>query len=296
MANCDVTSVGFTPLTDLGVSPYPGVLLGLYPEGSNEMPGAHLAAGASLATAVRPRKTNGQTHPNGKIGLLSIGMSNTRDEFAALMAQGPAPNPKVALVNGAQKGMAGEAWSNPESECWARLDTAITNAGLTNLQMAVAWVKLATASPSGGWPDAKDVLQAQIELTLRELPLRFPYLTMVYLSSRVYGGYADAGEPFAYDGGFAVRGVIEKQLVGLLPYAGPERVVPWLAWGPYLWADGLIPRSDGLIWPCEDFKPDGIHPDPSGQAKVATMLRDFFMIHPTTMPWFLGNARTQERR
>ena len=29
-----------------------------------------------------------------------------------------------------------------------------------------------------------------------------------------------------------------------------------MAWGPYLWADGEVPRSDGLQWFCSDFASD----------------------------------------
>jgi lysophospholipase L1-like esterase len=54
-------------------------------------------------------------------------------------------------------------------------------------------------------------------------------------------------------------------------------MAPWIAWGPYLWADGVEPRSDGLVWLCEDVNPnDGIHPSQSGETKVADMLVEFF--------------------
>ena len=72
--------------------------------------------------------------------------------------------------------------------------------------------------------------------------IRYPKLRLVYLSGPNLGGYAITGlnpEPAAYDSGYAVRGVIQDRIVGKLKG-------PWLGWGPYLWTDGLLGRSDGL--------------------------------------------------
>jgi hypothetical protein len=65
---------------------------------------------------------------------------------------------------------------------------------------------------------------------------RFPNLRLVYVSSRIYAGYASSDlnpELYSYQGAFAVKWLIEKQMGG----------APWIAWGPYLWADGAIPRA-----------------------------------------------------
>lgn len=70
------------------------------------------------------------------------------------------------------------------------------------------------------------------------------------------------------------------------PARGQVRA-PWLAWAAYLWADGLTPRSDGLVWRCEDFQDDGTHLSPSGREKVADMLLEFFKADPTTVTWFV---------
>jgi len=113
---------------------------------------------------------------------------------------------------------------------------------------------------------------------------RFPNLQLLYLSSRIYAGYASTPlnpEPAAYDGGFAVKWLIEERMAGKI--GGP-----WLGWGPYLWTDGLKGRSDGLIWTCEDVAPDGTHPSiPTGANKVGQLLLDFFSTDALAKDWFL---------
>jgi hypothetical protein len=63
--------------------------------------------------------------------------------------------------------------------------------------------------------------------------------------------------------------------------------VPRLAWGPYLWADGVRARADGLTWVRGDLGPDGTHPDTAGRQKVARMLLEFLKTEATARPWFL---------
>lgn len=68
---------------------------------------------------------------------------------------------------------------------------------------------------------------------------------------------------------------------------GPD-VAPWLAWGPYLWANGMESRADGLVWRGENFQDDGIHPTPSGHGKVATMLLRHLKSRPESRSWFVA--------
>lgn len=290
-SDCSVTSVGFTPLSDSGTSPYPGVPLGLYPNGSNEIPPAHLAAGMAQAALVVPRRPNGKPSTSGQFVLLSIGMSNTTNEFQTFMALNPSSNPKLVIVDGAQGGQTAAQWANPSCPCWSVLTARLAAAGVTDAQVSAVWVKLTNAYQTGEWPTATLALQQHIDTVVRALATRFPNLAVAYLSSRIYAGYAltaASPEPYAYQSAFAVRGVIEAQLNGQLPFSGPSRVSPWLAWGPYMWADGLTPRSDGLTWNCTDFRADDLmHPSAFGKAKVADMLLNFFTTHPTTT-WFVG--------
>jgi len=286
--------VGLTPLTDMGAQTYFGHAGGLYPGGANAAPSSHLAAGVEIASAIEPLDRDGRPDPSGRYAFISVGMSNTTQEFQAFMSLAAAEatiDPRLSIVDGAQGGQTAADWANPSCQCWTTLDGRIRQAGLTNQQVAAAWVKLANRQPSGDWPTATVQLKTDTVVVLRALADRFPNLRVAYLSSRIYAGYATTTlnpEPYAYQSGFAVRWVIEDQLTGLLPFDGPLRDAPWVAWGPYLWADGLTARSDGLTWACSELADDGTHPSASGRQKVAAMLLDFLTSDPTARAWFVG--------
>lgn len=291
LAACKSTTTGLQPLNEAGLSPYAGVPLGLYPGGSNQMPAEHMAAGLDLASSITPLDTAGRPDFNGRYALISIGMSNTTQEFSVFVAMSPSPNLKLEIIDGAQGGQTAARWADPACPCWMELDARIQQEGLSRAQVVAAWVKLANAQPAGEWPAYASKLQSETEQTLRNLASRFSNLKLAYLSSRVYAGYATTNlnpEPYAYQGGFAVRGLIDQQLKGQLPYEGHSRVSPWIAWGPYLWADGMRARSDGLTWTCGDFEADGTHPSASGRQKVADQLLKFFQNDPTTREWFMA--------
>ena len=289
---CARTSVGFSPLSDQGFRPYEDQSGGLYP-GGNSPPLLHLLAGINAASSIGPLAADGTPDSSGRYGFVSIGMSNTTQEFQAFLPMAnadPSRDPSLVLVDGAQGGQTAADWGNPGCPCWITLNARIQQAGLSARQVVVAWIKLANRQPTGPWPFATQQLKKDIATVVRELKARFPNLVVGYLSSRIYAGYATTTlnpEPYAYESGFAVRWVIEDQLNGLLPFQGPSAVAPWLAWGPYLWADGLTARSDGLTWACGDLADDGTHPSASGRQQVADLLLDFVRTDPTAREWFV---------
>src|ERR1051325_3780462 len=85
-SDCSLTKLGMKPLPELGLSSYKGYPAGLYPNGANNRPPAHFAAGLFIATnQIQPLNSLGNVDTNsGKIVLLSIGMSNTTDEWSSL--------------------------------------------------------------------------------------------------------------------------------------------------------------------------------------------------------------------
>src|SRR5512141_878132 len=72
------------PLMDLGNRTYLGFAGGLYEGGNNSPLEDHASVGAARARNIQPRDANGTPSPGGKIVLLSIGMSNTSQEFCGV--------------------------------------------------------------------------------------------------------------------------------------------------------------------------------------------------------------------
>ena len=292
-------SVGLVPLTDLGKGTHRGEGGGLYPDGKNVPPQGHLQAGLAIARQIVPLDRDGRRDDSGKIVLLSIGMSNTTQEFQAfqgLAAAEEALNPRLLIVDGAQGGKAAVVTARPEADFWKVVDKRLNAVGVTPKQVQVVWLKQANPGPSRAFPSEARKLDADIVATLHNLSARFANLKIAYLSSRIYAGYAVTPlnpEPHAYESAFAVKWLISRQIAGqpelnFDPAKGTVRSA-WLAWGPYLWADGLKGRKDGLKYTRSDLGSDGTHPSTSGREKVAEQLLSFLKSDPTSRPWFLAN-------
>ncbi|HMD85422.1 MAG TPA: hypothetical protein VKO18_12070 [Terriglobia bacterium] len=336
-----------TPLMDLGTQTYKGFEGGLYPNGSDLMPGPHQTAGSLIVNQIQPLDTNGDPDPDGKVVFLSIGMSNAMEEFMLFISNAEL-NAKVnkttlAIENGAETSQTACYWtaatgrppcSHPAQNEYDRvMDNVLKPAGLSDNQVQVVWIKDANPSPGVSGCGAKGTspcqslcnptvkgcvntaqttealrYEQQLGEILRAAKTRYPKLQMAFLSTRVYAGYVTTTlnpEPYAYEYGFSAKWLIQAQITQMQtgvvdPVAGNlnynSNTAPWVAWGSYLWADGPIPRSDGLVWcdgqttaPClgeVDYQSDGTHPDGKGANKISTMLMNFFLTSPFTEPWF----------
>lgn len=302
--NCGGTSVGFTPLSDLRDGSHHGFAGGLYQDGLAVPPGLHWTAALRRAAALAPRDAAGNPHPTGRIGLLAIGMSNTTREFSAfvdLARRDPRMDQRVVPVDGAFGGSGSGDWVNANAPLWSMVDQRLASAGITPMQVSALWLKQATENSSAPFPADAQRLRADLIAIVQNAKARYPNLELCYLSSRIYSGYAARSghctEPCAYETGFAVKWLVQDQIDGRPelnhdPARGPV-LAPLLLWGPYLWADGLMPRADGLTWVCQDFASDGIHPNMQGSRKVADILFTFFLADPSASPWFAaGRSNT----
>jgi hypothetical protein len=157
-------------------------------------------------------------------------------------------------------------------------------------------VKLANKVPSGSLEEHGRKLQKDTLAVLQNARQKFPNLRVVYLGSRIYGGYAGNNlnpEPYAYESAFVARWLIQDQVAGKeeLNFDAARGAVraPLLLWGPYFWADGLKGRSvDDLLWKRDDLAQDGTHPSEAGRDKVARLLLDFYKTDALAKSWFTG--------
>jgi hypothetical protein len=314
----DTTAVA---LFDLRSGTYLGFTGGLYPDGTNTPPSAQSAEGLARAARIRPLDVNGVPKSGGKVVLLSVGMSNTSQEFCAVdgttscfpetfMGRAAADNsinrPTLVIVNGAQGGRDASTWLTPSAQTFDVVrDQRLAALNVTEKQVEIVWLSEADENPTSSLPNSNAdayVLENRLGSIVRALHARYPNLQQVFIGSRNYGGYAKSTlnpEPYAYESGFSTKWLVQAQIeqmqsgrivdarAGDLNYT---TVAPWVAWGPYTWADGTTARSDGLVWLQSDFGPDGTHPSESGRSKAGALILSFFKTSQFTRCWFVAGV------
>jgi hypothetical protein len=307
----DRPSVGLKPLTEMTAADgYKGEDGGLYGGGRNDPPPAHLQAARRETARIEPLEADGRPAKEGTIALVSISMSppvragragsNATQEFSVfnqLADKDTMKSPRLTIVDCVQGGQGMAQWVDPQGRAWLEADRRLQTAGVTPQQVQVVWVKLANIQPAGELTEHGRKLQRDTVIVLQNAKARFPNLRIAYLGSRIYGGWTTIPlnpEPYAYEGAFVVRWLIQDQIKGdpglnFDPSEGAVKA-PLLLWGPYLWADGTTPRkADGLIYERKDLLEDGTFPSDSGQRKVADMLLAFFRTDPLARTWYSRN-------
>jgi len=113
----DVSVTGFIPINDLGLRLYLNQFQGgLYPNGSNQVPAAHLLAG--------------------------------------LAADGIVNHTTLAIVDSAMGGQAANVWVSPSASNYNRVrDEQLTPLGLTEAQVQAIWLKQADIQPTVALPN-----------------------------------------------------------------------------------------------------------------------------------------------
>jgi hypothetical protein len=247
----------------------------------------------------------------------------------------PAPwkNPKLVVIDCAQSGQDGRKWAEntppigtPTPTCtpshggptctpnpWAELSYRLAHAddgnSYSTKQVQVVWLKEAMIDPEtdlenggGVWPTHANSLKGYLETILTTLSnpvYGFKNVQMVFLSPRTRAwttnpdndpNFTHSPEPAAYETGFADQWVIADQInIGGQGW-------PWLSWGPYLWANGEVERSDHLKWHCNYVTADCVHPVVDGVTKVVDQLLAFFKTDPVATPWFFKTPAVGETR
>ncbi len=284
-----------TPLTELA-GEYKGQAGGLYGGGKNEPTAEHAALARKAIAKIHPLDKDGNPAPDGKIVFMSIGMSNTTQEFSEFVPLANADDRKAAsvvLVDSAQGAKDATAWATADAMPWKVAELRLRSFGVSPEQVQVVWIKQALMSPQKGFPAETERLRDRLREIVILAKQKYPNLRVAFLSSRIYAGYAKSRlnpEPYAYESAFAVRWLIEEQIKGGLNADAEKGEVkaPVLLWGPYLWTNGLTPRkSDGLTYAENEMADDGTHPGMPARIKVAKQLLDFFTTNAFAKPWFV---------
>jgi len=291
--------IGLKPLTEMSADDrYQGEDGGLYGGGKNTPPDEHRKVAKAALATVQPLDRAGKPAKDGRIAFISISMSNATQEFSKfkqIADADPAKSPLVTIVDCAQGGQAMAEWVDPVARPWSEAARRLEAAGISDQQVQVAWIKLANKGPRGDLAEHGRKLEKDTLAVIHNAKSKFPNLKVVYLSSRIYGGYSTGAlnpEPYAYESAFAARWLIQRQIRGdkELAATGDKPVAPVLLWGPYLWADGVTPRkSDGLMYERTDLAADGVHPSQVGREKVAKLILEFAKDDPLTKIWFTND-------
>ncbi|EDY19557.1 hypothetical protein CfE428DRAFT_2733 [Chthoniobacter flavus Ellin428] len=224
------------PLTDL-TAPYKGEDGGLYGGGHNDPPESLRTAHLQESAKIHPLDATGAPTADGKIGLITIGFSNTSiesEDFKRTADADPQKSPQVVIVNGAIGGRSAVMWAWDGAEVlpaaeqqrldqemdvvqmpkgvrkstglardtWPTLAKRIEAAGLTPAQVQAVWLKQVEANPRpfGEFPAHARALQADITAILQIARRHYPNLRVAYLSSRTFGGWSGriSGSPEPY--------------------------------------------------------------------------------------------------
>jgi hypothetical protein len=258
-------------LTELGPgATYQGQDGGLYGGGSNEPPQALVDAAMAAAAKIQPLNAAGKTAPNGRIGVLAIGQSTTRQWFSAFQAMARELRPRLIFVNAGQDGVVAQNWAS-QTQPWSTASSVVRASGLSKAQVQVLILDSARIHT---WTDGN--LERQIQAYRKNLARivaiaksNFRNLRLVYIMPFHFAGFAGVAnatrEPYAFQQAFGIRRLI----------LGKTQGSPALLWGPYVFSNTTDPS----------YYYDGIHFTARGRRAMANLTWDFLNNDPAAQRW-----------
>jgi hypothetical protein len=263
---------GLVPLDQLGPgTSYQGFSGGLYGNGSNQPPPSLLDAANVAAGQVVPRGIYGAPSNSGKVGVIAIGQSTTKQWFPYFqrLSAGRLPG-QFVLVNAGQDSVVAQNWaSSPQP--WSVADSLVAASRLSRYQVQVAIIDSARIRSwnDGDLPSQVNAYSSNLARIVSIAKAHYPNLSLVYFlpfhDSEFVSPRRMLQEPFSYQLGFGIQHLVTTQGTGS----------PVLLWGPYIWADMADPS----------FYYDGIHFRPAGRAAMASLMWSFLQTDPVAARW-----------
>ncbi|MBI3832177.1 MAG: carbon-nitrogen family hydrolase [Planctomycetes bacterium] len=272
-------------------APYLGEFeTGLYPGASNRIPEAHQAAGIRIAASLRPLDKDGRSDPeSGKIAALVLGHSNCNQYFNAvgriLDEKRSELNNAFVLLNAAIGGQQLPQIVELKGKVWDRTNDLLAQQNLATSQIQAlflhtTWVGASNRDkqPPGAFPAEMQTMQRAMVTVLAHCVKLFPNLKLAYLTCDGLRHYTNF-EPHVWREAFALKWLIASQIRGEkgTAFEGPERVLPWLQWGPYHWDNH---------WD-ETYFTDGVHPAPHAERIFASKYFKFLKNDPVARGWLV---------
>lgn len=310
--DCSHDSTGLIPLTDFGYSYYGPFRGGLYPGFMNEMPETHLNKGKALSNSMVPLDGEGNVDwETGNILMIGMGGSTASNAFNSMTDtlntwdyEGVNPCMKLKGLFYGGKDLQ-DMINTTDPFYWNYLQDKLDARGDTWDNIQIVWMQTHSELPTYDSIAFVKTLVSQYITLLQRMQDSMANVKQVFFTGFHYTGYTHPShelynvlsEPKAYWGNIAIKILIERQIAGdpELAFEGPNKKVPYIAWGPYWWADGENPRaSDGLTWSCSEYRDDdtggGFHLEDSGKGKEALMFIDFLATNEVTSKWYLDGA------
>jgi len=242
--------------------------MGLYPGGKNEMPQSHRQAGERIAATIRPLNVDGvPDEEHGRILAVVFGHSNCSMYFSALerrlRQQGDELHPRFQMLNAAIGGNQLPEISQLQGSVWAKAERMVGRPGYSLAQVQVLFLHTTYhgagnrgKTPPRPFPETMQRMKEDLAKVLEHAVKVFPNLKVAYLTCDGFRHFTNY-EPHVYQEAFAFKWLIESQIRDdkAAAFEGPDRKLPWLTWGPYIW-DNTWDRS---------YFTDGVHPAPKAQ-------------------------------
>src|SRR5690349_4791916 len=135
-------AVGPIPLTEFGPgATYQGQEGGLYGAGSNQPSPSLLDAALAASARIQPMDRGGRPAAGGRIGVVAIGQSTTKQWFPSFQAMARPLQPRVDFANAGQDGMVAQSWPS-QAAPWSAAVRAAGASGLSRAQVQVLIVDL----------------------------------------------------------------------------------------------------------------------------------------------------------
>lgn len=249
------TSAINIPLNDPTTFTFEENTSGLYPWGNTLILNDYRTNYIAKCKSIKAIDSNGVIKKSGKVVILGLGGSNPSHIYQEMKAIHLAQYPfgkSLVVVDGAIGGKDLPDILNPDASYWNQVKKQLDSLHVTESQVQVIFCIQDDFSLDDTTLLRAVALKESYLLLLDLVRVKYPNCKMFLVGDRGYNDYATLPkywEPKGYLNGWGVKLLVQDYANNLLPE------YPFVNWLDYYWANGTIPRWDGLTYSLSDFLP-----------------------------------------